>query len=364
VHFEKEAIHKKKILECDKENERLAFDLFGKELVVRKLMKNDEVDPREISDVRSEINTLRSHIDKNTQQKRNLQRKLDSLGKIRDEMLYNFRNEMEDSDHVDAMYNHHLLNLKNIEFARKEKQAEYHIKHRDMYIENLKAQLAMRDQIIREKLGASITNFLKQDMLTMQDLDGMSQEVLLPSLQMTSNKFDYNTDNEDYYKNREESDSFVDSNTNVRRRQRKYAGSSKIPYPLPNVRNETSLYQDQSKRNIKYIKNTKSKHSVSKRAGSISNSFDNQIRINKPFKQPISSLKKIADDNKNGFNYKPPLHGNNRGFAAQMLKNRNKYFSKNTRNNISVNRSALKDADKSPKNGATSSTAEVRSSHK
>jgi hypothetical protein len=327
-------------------------------------MKNDEVDSREISNVRSEINTLRSHIDKNTQQKRNLQRKLDSLEKIRDEMLYNFRNEMEDSDHVDAMYNHHLLNLKNIEFARKEKQAEYHIKHRDMYIENLKAQLAMRDQIIREKLGASITNFLKQDMLTMQDLDGMSQEVLLPSLKMTSKKFNYNTDNEDYYKNKEDSDSFVDSIPNIKRRQRKYAGSTKIPYPLPNVKNDTNLYQDQSKRNINYIKNTKSKNSVSKRAGSISNSFDNHIRIKKPSKQPISNMKKRTDVNINSFGYKPPLHGNNRGFAAQMLKNRNKYFSKNTRNNISVNRSALKDVDKSPKNGPSSSTAEVRISHK
>lgn len=151
-----------------------------------------------------------------------LQMKLDKLEKVRDEMLYNFRNEIEDSDSVDAMYNQHLLNLKDIEFARKEKQAEFHIKHREMYIENLKAQLAMRDQIIKDKLGASITNFLKQDLLTMQDLDGMSQDVLLPSLKMTSKKFSYNTDPEqENYKSRDDSNSYADNISIIKRRQRK-----------------------------------------------------------------------------------------------------------------------------------------------
>ena len=211
VHFEKEAIHKKKILECDKENEKLAFDLFGKELKVRKLMKFEEVDSSEVSSLKKGIKELRTQIDQNTHHKKTLQKKLEKLEKDRDEKLYNFRNEMEDSNSVDVMYNQHLLNLKDIEFARKEKQAEFHIKQREVYIENLKAQLVMRDQIIKERLGASITNFLKQDMLTMQDIEGVSQDVLLPSLKMTKSKiFNYNTDGEQNYKTREDDDMLND----------------------------------------------------------------------------------------------------------------------------------------------------------
>lgn len=104
---------------------------------------------------------------------------------------------------------------------------------------------------------------------------------------------------------------------------------------MPNVKNDSSLYQHQNK-----------KHSQ-KNVGSVEN------------------LKKKSEDdkNRNSFGYKPPLHGKNRGFAAQMLKNRNKYFTKNAKNNINVNKSVTRDVENTPKYG-TSSTAEVRSSHK
>jgi len=88
-------------------------------------------------------------------------------------MLYNFRTELDEDNSVDAIYNQHLLNLKDIEFTRKEKQAEFHIKQREMYIDHLKKQLAIRDQIIKDKLGSSITNFLKADLLTMQDIENI-----------------------------------------------------------------------------------------------------------------------------------------------------------------------------------------------
>lgn len=188
IHFEKEAMHKKKILEIDKDNEKLAFDLFSKELKVRKLMKLEDVDQNEIKQYRSEINELKSKIEENSEHKKSIQNKLSKLEEKRSELLYNFRDEIDEEDNVDALYNQHLLNLQDIEYTRKEKQAEFHIKQREMYIDHLKKQLQLRDQIIKEKLGSSITNFLKTDLLTMQDIEGVSQEVLLPSLKMTKSK--------------------------------------------------------------------------------------------------------------------------------------------------------------------------------
>ena len=52
---------------------------------------------------------------------KNLQIKVEKLEKERDEMLYNFRNEINDDNSVDALFNQHLLNIKDIEFERKEK---------------------------------------------------------------------------------------------------------------------------------------------------------------------------------------------------------------------------------------------------
>lgn len=193
-----------------------------------------------------------------------MQKKLEKLEKERDEMLYNFRNEIDDDNSVDVMYNQHLLNLKDIEFTRKEKQAEFHIKQREMYIENLKAQLAMRDQIIKEKLGASVTNFLKQDLLTMQDIEGVSQDVLLPSLKMTKTKqFSYNTDTEENYKSIEQKDMYGDMNKV--KRKRKPLRTGKHAYPLPSIQSDTSLYEDNSQRKLKYLKSNNSKQKISKR---------------------------------------------------------------------------------------------------
>jgi hypothetical protein len=60
----------------------------------------------------------------------------------------------------------------------------------------LKEQLALRDKIIKEKLGVSITNFMPgtnmhqaeggmAEFLSMQDIDKISKELILPSLTMT-----------------------------------------------------------------------------------------------------------------------------------------------------------------------------------
>lgn len=198
VHFEREATHKKKILEWDKENEKLAFKLFGNELQVRKLLKDESSDPVLIAHIKEENEQLKVQIEENSNYKRSLQSQVEKLEKDRDEMLFNFRSELHGDNSVDAIYNQHLLNIKDIEYARKEKQAEFHIKQREMYIENLKAQLAMRDQIIKDKLGASVTNFLKHDLLTLQDIENVSQDVLLPSLKITKSKrFDYYTDTDE-----------------------------------------------------------------------------------------------------------------------------------------------------------------------
>lgn len=89
-----------------------------------------------------------------------------------------------------------MLNLKQIDFKRKENRAEFHIKQRDNYIYHLKEQLALRDKIIKEKLGISFTNFMPAnnnnpieqaglDILSMQDIDKISKDLILPSLSMT-----------------------------------------------------------------------------------------------------------------------------------------------------------------------------------
>ncbi len=64
---------------------------------------------------------------------------------------------------IDVIYNQHLLNLKSIDIKRKENRADFHIKQRDNYIAHLKEQLSIRDRIIKDKLGLSITNFMKDD---------------------------------------------------------------------------------------------------------------------------------------------------------------------------------------------------------
>lgn len=229
--------------------------MFGKELKVRKLVKLDDTDPEEIETLKNQINKLKEEIGQNTHHKVSLQKKLIKLEKERDEMLYNFRSEIDEDNSVDVLYNQHLLNLKDIEYARKEKQAEFHIKQREMYIENLKAQLAMRDQIIKEKLGASVTNFLKQDLLTMQDIEGVSQDVLLPSLKMTKSKqFSTETsDSNDFYSDMEP------------KKKKKLLNSDSNPYPLPSIQSDSSIYEDSSTRKLGYLDRKKSKNILSKR---------------------------------------------------------------------------------------------------
>ena len=69
VHFEKEATHKAKILECDKEHEILAFSLFGKELQIRKLLKAETSDPSLISQLKGEIEEIKIQIEENSKNK-------------------------------------------------------------------------------------------------------------------------------------------------------------------------------------------------------------------------------------------------------------------------------------------------------
>lgn len=98
----------------------------------------------------------------------------------------------------------------------------------------------------------------------------------------------------------------------------------------------------------------------------VSHSFDK--RSKKATKATVGSTENLKhrteeDRVKSNFGYKPPLHGNNRGFAAQMMKNKNKYFNKNSPNNFSINTGNGHDSDGTPKYGG-SSTAEVRNSQK
>lgn len=93
----------------------------------------------------------------------------------------------------------------------------------------------------------------------------------------------------------------------------------------------------------------------------VSHSFDKRGKYGSKAIASTEDLKRRSNEDniKINFGYKPPLHGNNRGFAAQMAKNRRKYFNKNSKNNLSVNTSSnkgYKDAHKY----VTSSTAEAR----
>lgn len=115
----------------------------------------------------------------------------------RNKLIEDYQQEMlqQEIEQIDVQYNQHLLNLKQIDFKRKENRAEFHIKQRDNYIYHLKEQLALRDKLIKEKLGISVTNFMPGsgpnptengiEILSMQDIDRISKELILPSLSMT-----------------------------------------------------------------------------------------------------------------------------------------------------------------------------------
>lgn len=112
--------------------------------------------------------------------------------------MQDFQNELQqdEADSLDILYNKHMMNLKQLDYMRKEKRAEYNIKQRDNYIEQLKQQLLIRDQLIKEKLGSSVSNFLKQDaagassIFTLKDMEQLNEEMMFPALKMTkSNNF-------------------------------------------------------------------------------------------------------------------------------------------------------------------------------
>jgi peptidoglycan hydrolase CwlO-like protein len=65
IHFEKEAVQKKKILELDKENEDLAFQLFSKGILIKKLSKKSSPDQNQIATLNEEIKELKKQIDEN-----------------------------------------------------------------------------------------------------------------------------------------------------------------------------------------------------------------------------------------------------------------------------------------------------------
>lgn len=82
------------------------------------------------------------------------------------------------------------MNLKQIDYKRTENRAEFQIRQRDNYIHQLKEQLEIRDQLIKDKLGSSITNFLQAEELkgkgvfSSKDIDNMQNDFVLPSLKV------------------------------------------------------------------------------------------------------------------------------------------------------------------------------------
>jgi hypothetical protein len=54
----------------------------------------------------------------------------------------------------------HELNMKQMDINRREHRADFHIRQRDNIIAELREQLELRDKIIKDKFGFSISNFL------------------------------------------------------------------------------------------------------------------------------------------------------------------------------------------------------------
>lgn len=147
-------------------------------------------------------------------------------------------------------------------------------------------------------------------------------------------------------------------------KQRKQLGTGKANYGLPPMKIENS-YHTPNQKSLQYIKANKPKKSMSKREGQVSHSFDRRSRKSSNSNIPtVKGMKRKNHEDKKiniQLNYKPPLPGNNRGFAAQMMKNRNKYFSKNIPDNTRKYKSKGREIENTPKYG-TSSTAEIRKS--
>lgn len=158
--FEREITIKKEIYEFDMRNEDLAFKLFSKQLFVSK--NKNKQGTQVYTQVENEITKLKEDIEGNSQKKNQLTKQLTDMEQQRNKMIEDYQQEMlqQEIEQIDVQYNQHLLNLKQIDFKRKENRAEFHIKQRDNYIYHLKEQLALRDKLIKEKLGISVTNFM------------------------------------------------------------------------------------------------------------------------------------------------------------------------------------------------------------
>ena len=134
IHFEKEATIRKQLLELERDNENQAFDMFRKEMDIRKMEKSDNPDTSMIESNREELHEIKYQIEENSHEMSRLQDKLAKLEKDRKSMLIGMKTDLDTNDSVEAVYNQHLLNLKDMEFVRKEKQAQFHIKQKEMYI--------------------------------------------------------------------------------------------------------------------------------------------------------------------------------------------------------------------------------------
>ena len=241
IHFEKEATIRKKILELEKETEQLAFNLFRKELDIKKI---DSSDRNKIEEEKGGVQLIRNQIDQNNIETQDLQEQLEKLERERSSMLRSMKNDLDTNNSIEAMYNQHLLNLKDMEFLRKEKQAQFHIKQKEMYIGHLKNQLALRDKIIKEKLGQSITNFLMQDIMTIKDIESMSHEILLPTINSSASKGSLGADSiENYNSYSDDNDYAANSSFHKNKNKNKYL-SDKSPYSLPKIKVERNIIEN------------------------------------------------------------------------------------------------------------------------
>ena len=92
----------------------LAFKLFGSEMELRKADKSKSILPEQKDALKDEIKFLKQKIESNQVMRNDLMRQLDLLKEQRDELLFNFKNdlELEEQGTLDLLYNKHMLNLK------------------------------------------------------------------------------------------------------------------------------------------------------------------------------------------------------------------------------------------------------------
>lgn len=126
--FEKEITIKKEIYEGDMKNEDLAFKLFSKQLFLSKNKNKGQT--AAIQAVETEVQRIKEEIDANTAIKNSLSRQLQEMEATRTKLLEDYQQEtiQQEIEAIDVQYNQHLLNLKHIDFKRKENRADFHIK--------------------------------------------------------------------------------------------------------------------------------------------------------------------------------------------------------------------------------------------